>query len=133
MIFGGCRCGRGGERGSSTVEAVFIVPLFFLVTLLVVQLGLGWLAGNVAQAAARQGLHAASSYEGSIEQGRSQAHGYLDAVAPRLLAGARVDVTRTDASVTVRVHGPVLAILPWPRASTNAQVSGPVERFVAGG
>ena len=132
MIRSGCRRLLGAERGSSTIEAMLIVPVFFFGSLFVVQLAMGWLATNVAEAAARQGLHAATVYLGSDDAGREQAQGYLDAVAPHLLAAAQVEVTRTGATVTVRVQGPVPAILPWPHARADASASGPVERFAAG-
>src|SRR5690349_21186892 len=100
------RCMRGlrpvGDRGSSTIDAILIVPLFVMLTFIVVTVAVGWLGGNTAEAAARQGLHAASSYQGTDEQGVDEARAYLDAVAPRLLAGARVEVTRTATTVTVR-------------------------------
>lgn len=120
-----------GERGSSTIDAVLILPIVALTTLVAVTLAMASLATNVAEAAARQGLHAASAYEGGDAEGREEARAYLNAVMPILLARAQVEVTRTATTVTVRVHGPVLSILPWPRSTVDARVSGPIERFVA--
>jgi Flp pilus assembly protein TadG len=129
-----CRAAQraGRDRGYSTVEMVVILPVLVLFILAAVQIALALLADEVASGAARHGAQAARAYGGTNAEGRAAAAAYLDAVAPALLPGARIDVTRTPATVTVHIHSPGLRIPGVPvRVAADADTTWPIERFVA--
>jgi Flp pilus assembly protein TadG len=95
------RAGRSDERGSTIVEAVLIIPLCAIGAMVLMHVCMGLLGDSAAQAAARHGLLAATAYQGSDSAGRTEAAAYVHAVAPRFLPDPRVEVTRTDTTVTV--------------------------------
>lgn len=129
----GCRVGAG-DRGSSVVEAVVILPIVVILTLLVVQMAMIWHGRHLAQAAAQAGVSAASGYRSSTAAGWQATTDYLQQVAPRLLANPDVGVTggRTGGTVTVTVtvRAHVATILPFVSFSVDESATGPVESFV---
>jgi len=120
-----------GDGGYSVVETAIVWPVFFALILLVVQFSLLWHARHVAEAAARDGLEAARGLDGSSARGQAAATGYLDDVAPRLLTGPTVDVTRTATTVRVQVRAHVLRVIPGWDLTVAETVSGPVEQFTS--
>ena len=66
------RAGRGklnGVRGSVSVEAVLVMPVFFAAVFGIMEASLWVYASTVAQAAAQDGVRAATVYRGSTLQG----------------------------------------------------------------
>jgi hypothetical protein len=91
-----------------------------------VQFALLWHGRHVAEAAAREGLEAGRGFEATAASGQAAA-GYLQDVAPRLLTGSRVDVTRSLTTVRVQVRAQVLNVIPGWDFTVSETVSGPVE------
>jgi hypothetical protein len=119
------------DAGYSTIEAVLLIPCLVLFTLLLVQVALVWHARNVAEAAARQGVQAARLYGADPSEGRRQVHDYLDTVAPELLRGARIDLSRTPTTVSVRIRAQILPVAGIPLTFTiDERATGPLELFV---
>jgi len=120
------------DAGYSTLEFVLIAPVLLIFTLIVVQVALVWLDRSLAQDAARQGVQTARAYAATDADGRQAASTYLGTVGSSLLPAARIDVTRTPTTVTVRIHA---RVLPVPGIlhplSIDADSSGPIERFVS--
>ena len=83
------------DRGDATVEAVIIVPVIVVLTLLVVQFVLVWHGRHVAQAAAQTAARSAAAYRAAPVAGQAAGDAYLAEVAPNLLPGRTVTVTRT--------------------------------------
>ena len=76
------------DRGDATVEAVIIVPVIVVLTLLVVQFVLVWHGRHVAQAAAQTAARSAAAYQAPTRgAGRPPGTQYLAEVAPNLLPG----------------------------------------------
>jgi Flp pilus assembly protein TadG len=117
------------DRGSTVAEAVIIVPVIILLTLLVVQFVLVWHGRHLAQAAAQTAARAAATYQGTAEDGRADAEAYLAQVAPSLLPGRDVSVTRDTATVTVTIHADVLTVIPFGGFTVDERASAPVEAF----
>lgn len=126
----GRRLLRGDDDGYSIVEATIALPFLVFATLLVVQWALVWHGRHVAEAAAQDALRAARGYQGTSDEGRLAGERFLRSVAPRLLTSARVDVTRTETTVTVQVHARVLSVVAVGGVDVDETASGPVERFV---
>ena len=119
------------DRGSTVAEAVIIVPVIIIVTLVVVQFVLLWHGRHVAQAAAQTAARAAATYQGSAEGGRVDGDAYLAEVAPTLLPGRDVQVTRDATTVTVTVHADVLTVIPFGNFTVDERARAPVEAFQA--
>jgi Flp pilus assembly protein TadG len=75
------------DRGDATVEAVIIVPIIVVLTLLVVQFVLVWHGRHVAQAAAQNAARSAAAYQAQPAAGQAAGNDYLAQVAPNLLPG----------------------------------------------
>ena len=123
------------DRGDASVEAVIIVPVIVVLTLLVVQFVLVWHGTHVAQAAAQTAARTAAAYRADPGDGQAAGDAYLAEVAPNLLPGRTVTVTADAATVTSTVHAQVLTILPFASFDIHESSSAPRERFVenAGG
>ena len=123
--------GRLGDRdrGSATVEAVLIIPLAVVATLLVVQFVLVWHGRHVAQAAAQSAARAAAAYRSTAAAGESVGADYLAGVAPTLLPGRSVRVTRDAAAATAAVHADVLTLVPFLTFTVDERATAPVEAF----
>ena len=119
----------GADRGSTVAEAVIIVPVIILLTLVVVQFVLVWHGRHLAQAAAQTAARAAATYQGTAEDGRADAEAYLAQVAPSLLPGRDVQVTRDAGTVTVTVHADVLTVIPFGGFTVDERATAPVEAF----
>src|SRR6476620_5287913 len=91
------------DRGDATVEAVIIVPVIVVLTLLVVQFVLVWHGRHVAQAAAQTAARSAAAYQAQPAVGQAAGDEYLAEVAPNLLPGRVVSVTRDAAGATAIV------------------------------
>ena len=120
----------GRERGDATVEAVIIVPVIVVLTLLVVQFVLVWHGRHLAQAAAQTAARSAATYQAQPAVGQSAGDQYLAEVAPNLLPGRSVTVTRDAAVVTVIVTADVLTVLPFAGFHIQEQATVPLETFV---
>lgn len=124
--------GRDGEWGLSTVEAVLIVPVMVAMVLGIVQAALFWYAHQIAATAADQAARAAAAYSATDTAGQAIGASYIAAVDPHdaTLHDRNVDVTRTATTVTVRVTGHVVSIIPFLSPDVHVTVTAPVERYV---
>ncbi len=118
------------DRGDATVEAVIIVPVIVVLTLLVVQFVLVWHGRHVAQAAAQTAARSAAAYQAQPAVGQAAGDDYLAEVAPNLLPGRTVTVTRDATTATVVVHADVLTVIPFAGFHVQEQATVPLEIFV---
>ena len=118
------------DRGDATVEAVIIVPVIVVLTLLVVQFVLVWHGRHVAQAAAQTAARSAAAYQAQPAVGQAAGDDYLAEVAPNLLPGRTVTVTRDAASATAIVTADVLTVIPFAGFHIQEQATAPLEIFV---
>ena len=120
----------GRDRGDATVEAVIIVPVIVVLTLLVVQFVLVWHGRHVAQAAAQTAARSAAAYQAQPAVGQAAGDEYLAEVAPNLLPGRTVTVTRDAAGATAIVTADVLTVIPFAAFQIQEQSTAPLEIFV---
>ena len=123
----------GADRGSTVAEAVIIVPVIIIATMVVVQFALIWHGRHVAQAAAQTAARAAATYQGSADIGRADGDAYLAEVAPSLLPGRNISVTRDASTVVVTIHADVLTVIPFGNFTIDERASAPVEAFTSAG
>jgi Flp pilus assembly protein TadG len=119
------------ERGSATLEIAVLFPAVLLATFGLIQGALYYHARDVALAAATDGLTAARTRTGSVEEGRQAAAAFIErAGGEDVLLGSSVKSVRTPTTATVTVTGRTLSLVPglagW---SVSQTASGPVERF----
>jgi|ThiBio_1000_plan_1041568.scaffolds.fasta_scaffold00444_23 type II secretory pathway pseudopilin PulG len=120
------------DRGFSTLEAVVVIPVVVILTMLVVQYVMLWHARNVTEAAAQDALRVARGYEAAAAQGQAAGTEYLHNAAGKLLEKFTVTVDRGPAVVTVHVHGTVTSVVPFGTYTVDESASGPVEKYVTG-
>jgi Flp pilus assembly protein TadG len=121
------------DHGFGTLEAVIVIPVLVLLTMIVVQYVMLYHARNVAQAAARDGLRVARGYQSSAAQGEAAAEQYLANVAPKLLAKRHCDVQRGAATVVIVCHADVASVVPFGTFTVSEHAVGPIETFATGG
>ncbi len=126
------RAGRRGEAGFSSLEAVIVLPVVVVLSMLIVQTVMLWHARNVAEAAARDGLRVARGYQATGPQGQAAAVQYLDTVAGPMLTARSATVRRGPQTVVVSVHATVMSVVPFGSFHVDEQATGPVESFQRG-
>lgn len=117
------------DRGYNVIEAVIVVPIIVVFTLLVVQMALLWHGRHIAEAAAQAAARSAAGYNSSAEVGRVDGANYLAQVAPNLLQTPTVTVDRTARAATVTVTAKVLAVIPFADFTVTEVAAAPVEAF----
>jgi Flp pilus assembly protein TadG len=124
--------GRGRDRGMSTVEAVLTVPVMVAMVLGIVQAALWWYAHQVAETAADQAARSAAAYSSTGPAGASRGTDYISAVDPHedTLRDHQIHITRTATTVTVRVTGQVVSLVPFLSPDVHVTLTAPVERYV---
>ncbi len=110
---------------------MIIVPVVVVLTLLVVQFVLVWHGRHVAQAAAQTAARSAATYQAQPAVGQAAGDQYLAEVAPNLLPGRTVTVTRDATTATVVVHADVLTVIPFAGFDIQERASAPLEIFSA--
>jgi hypothetical protein len=118
-----------GERGSSTVTVVLVLPGLLVAMMGVVQFAFWYHAQHVALAAAQEGTRAARVADGSVEDGRSRALWMLDELGRRLVLSPAVAVERGPHRARVEVRGYAPQWVPGLRLPVRAVASGEVEVF----
>lgn len=115
---------RGAEEGSATLECAVVFPGALALVALGIQGGLYWHGGEVAQAAAQQGLAVARvSGLGAGEARASQAAAQLGGLSQTTTTGA------SGAEVSVRVSGIAPGILPGLALRVGRGAAGPPESY----
>jgi hypothetical protein len=120
---------RDPERGFATLEAVIVIPVAVVLTMLVIQYVMLWHARNIAEAAAQNGLRVARGYQATGPQGQASANDYLRTVAGHMLDHPRVTADRGATTVIVTVHATVISIIPFGSFAVTETATGPVEKF----
>ena len=118
------------ERGSVTIQMVFLMPALFLLMFLGVQGALYYHAKQVALAAAQEGAREAGSETGSREAGVATANTFLhDAGGSDVMTSTSVSGSRTATTATITVTGKSLSVIPGWHVTVTQSASVPVERL----
>ena len=113
---------------------VLMVPLVLIATMLVVQVGLAYYARTVVSGAAQDAAAASARRNATQAEGVALADSLLEQAAGSLLESHSVVASTNGATVTVRVDGEVVSLLPFFGAMTvSATGTAHVEDFVAQG
>jgi Flp pilus assembly protein TadG len=122
----------GRDAGFSTLEAVVVIPVVIIMTMISVQYVMFWHARNVAEAAARVGLRVARGYQATGPQGLTAANEYLGNVAGRMLSQTSCTAERSATTVVFTVRAKVVSVIPFGEFSVNEAATGKVEQFNGG-
>lgn len=107
----GARSGHG-EGGIATLEFLIIAPVLLFISLLVLQLGVFFLASTAAHTAARKGAQTGAEFESSPGAGAERAQLWLGQIG--VVQQAQVSTAgSTGERVRVTVTGRVMNFLPW--------------------
>jgi hypothetical protein len=117
------------DNGSTTVEAVLVIPLLMGLLVLLLQMALWAHAAQVTQLAASEGDRSARSFGGGPAAGVNQ--------ADSILQGSGSDLASTNAVVTilpgdlarVTVSGTAMTVFPGFTHTLTAVVVGPIQEF----
>lgn len=129
-----CRLCRD-DRGSVTVEMLYVLPVLFTLVLLLAQAAVWWHAVHIAQATAADALSVTRVQNGTTADGQAEANRVLDQLGRGPLRSVHVHVTLGPDRAEIRISGTAGSVVPFLHLPVHAQVAGPVERFhpVAGG
>lgn len=118
------------ERGSVTIQMVFLLPALFSVMFLGLQGALYYHARTVALAAAQEGAREAGSETGTREVGVATAETFLrDAGGSEIMTGTHVNGSRSTTTATITVTGTSLSVIPGWHVTVTQSASVPVERL----
>lgn len=124
------RLRRQMERDDGNVSTPILAVVTLFLLLFGLQLTLYFIGANIAQTAAQAGYTAARAYEATAADGQYAA-GQIMANQNGLLASPTVEVTNDGTTVTVRVTGQPLSLIPGLELPVIVgHTSGPVERWV---
>lgn len=118
---------RRDERGSVSIQMVFLMPVLFAIAFTGLQAGLYFYGRSAAMAAATTGARAAAAENGTSADCQAAARSFIASLGD-VLTNPDISCNRTATRVEVRVSGTILSVIPsWdPRVE---QVSSlPVER-----
>lgn len=118
------------ERGSVTIQMVFLLPALFLVMFLGMQAALYYHARTVALAAAQEGAREAGAETGTSQTGISTATTFLNnAGGTDVMTSTTVTGSRTTTTATITVRGQSLSVIPGWHVTVEQSASVPVERL----
>lgn len=92
---------------------MLMVPLILVTMLFVVQFALAYYARTVVSGAAQDGASAAARRNASTDDGVALAESLVEDAAGSLLESHNVAASVGDDTVTVRVEGEVVSVLPF--------------------
>lgn len=116
---------RRGSRGSVSIEALVLVPLFLAVVFTIMEASLWIHASTVAQAAAQDGVRAGTVVGGSETQARATAQEILG----QRSVGEDWQVTTTvdGRNLTVSVAGFATSVVPGVSLGVHESATMPLE------
>lgn len=121
-------------RGDVALEMVLLAPVIIFMIFVVIQFALWYHARHVVTVAAQEGARAARaaniSAAAAERAGQDRAYAFIDTIGGTVVEDPNVVVNRGTATVSVRVTGTAIHIVPGLRLQVRGQSVGPVERFV---
>ena len=118
-----------GDRGSTVVEAVLVIPVLMLLLLIVVQFALWSHAAQVAQLAASAGDRTARSVGGGPAQGVDRARSVLDGPGSDVISSNVTSEVLPGDLVEMTVTAKAESILPGLSLPVSAKLVGPIQEF----
>ena len=125
------RCLRRATQDDGYAATAILYPALLLLTFTIIQAGLYFHAGTVAQSAAITGYNQARAFQSTDQAGQQAALEVLS-ISDGFLTEPNTTVTRTPTTVSVSVTGSPIVLIPGlPTFPVTKTVTGPIERWVA--
>ncbi len=118
------------QQGSTTAEAVLVVPIFMLIIFIIIQIGMFVHGYEVIQASAVEGAQTASISPTDDSNVSASVARFIEKRGGGDVGLTKVGITSGN-FVTVTVSGMCKSILPFWSISLSASVSENVNRFRA--
>lgn len=115
------RCAGRGERGSTNVEMVLLMPILLATLLGGIQAGFVFHARHLAIASAQEGARAAAAYQAKLTEGLRTATATASEWGGPTLTAIQVTGERTTTRVSITVSGTAVSLIPgmsWPIEQT---------------
>ena len=119
---------RDDERGSATIEAVVILPVLFGLLFTALQIGLYFYGRTAASSTASVGARAAAAENGTGQACRQAATAFAASLADAL-SNPQITCAATATTVTVRVTGTTLSVIPGWTMRADQTITLPKERI----
>ena len=123
------RGSTSGDRGALTLSLVIIFPLFLLTLMVITQAAIWYLAGQAAQAAARQGADIGRFEHAPPGAGAAAALHFATTVAGSYLHDPAASETVSNQTVQITVTGAIPSLVPGMVIRVSKTAQGPIERF----
>jgi Flp pilus assembly protein TadG len=120
--------GCDSERGSVTIQHVFLMPALFTLMFVFVQGAMFYQGRAVALAAAEEGVRVAAAEQGTAYSGIAAANQYIDQTTIGL-SSTSVTGTRTAAQAVITVRTHTVSLVPGWRPTITQSATLPVERL----
>lgn len=111
-----------------SVQLAMLMPLLFAIAFTGLQAGLFFYGRSAALSAATIGARAAAAEHGSIAACQRDAAAFINSLGD-VLTAAHVQCSRTATTVTVRVTGRTLSVIPGWHPTVEQVSIQPVERI----
>ena len=121
-------CPARDERGSASVQMVVIMPLMFLMAFTGLQAGLFFYGRSAAMSAATTGARAAAAEHGTVADCEQAAAALITSLGD-VLNNPHIGCQRSAATVTVRVSGTTLSVIPGWSPMISQESVQQVERI----
>lgn len=119
---------RRGERGSTSIEMVFVMPLLILIVWIGLGAAMFYYGRSAAIAAAQSGATAGAAEHGTEADCQAAAADLISRVGDALQQ-VTVACTRTGTNVTATISGATLSLVPGWSPILSQSASVPVERL----
>lgn len=116
------------ERGSMSVQMVVIMPLLFLIAFTGLQAGLYFYGRSAALSAATTGAGVAAAEGGTVGDCQQAAAAFIASLGD-VLTSPHIDCARTATTVTARISGSTLSVIPGWTPTVAQQSVQQVERI----
>ena len=120
------RARRRPQSGVTVIQVAMAMPTLLFLLLAIVQFAFYEFSDQVAEAAAQAGLVAATVQGGSFPAGYTAAQ-QLVARQGNLLQQSSVSISQSGTTVTVKVSGQAMSVVPGLSLPVDKSDAGPVE------
>ncbi|WP_419995056.1 TadE/TadG family type IV pilus assembly protein [Streptomyces boninensis] len=117
------------DRGTATVELIYVFPLLFTLILIIAQYAMWAHAAHTAQTTASHALSATRVQHADAADGHAEAQRVLDQLGRSSLENPAIEVHRDSEHAEVRISGTASAVIPFLHLPINAKAAGSVEKF----
>ena len=122
---------RRDERGDAVTEVVLITPVLLVLIGVIINAALWYHGSQVANSAAQEGLRAAKSLHGTIQDGEKTTQNFVSQLGSSLVINPVVTISRDETTTSVDLKAHSIEIVPGLVFPIHTKVQAPTENFRA--